>query len=107
MCAWIGLASAKQTTNENTRRARVKDALDDYANVFSADDLAFLAEEIAASSTGRQRVLEAGATMADARRRAHALVVLEAARDYNLSKSVGAHPSNEIFDRAINSPNPL
>ncbi len=95
MRAWIGLAAAKQTTDEAEARRRLVDALDTYAKIFSPEEFPLLA-------AGTASLPDLKALTSDVRRRVRAAAVLAAARKQNHDDSLQAHPSNATFDRIVN-----
>lgn len=97
MCAWIGLAAAKQTTSEQTRRERLEEALDEYATIFTTADFEILQK-------GAENLAGPKSLTTDVRRRLRGRVLLEEARQYNLGNAIGAHPRNTTFDAIINKP---
>lgn len=95
MRAWIGLASAKQTTSLAEARKRLEDALNVYARIFSAHDFELLKE-------GNEPSSGASLSSPDVRRRLRAHAVLTHAQKQNESDSLGAHPQNPTFDAIVN-----
>jgi hypothetical protein len=93
MRAWIGLAAARQSSSE--AKELLEDALDVYAEVFSADDLVMLL-------TGREEVPDPKALGPDVRRRLRAKAVIAHAKQQNQADELGAHPKNPTFDQLLN-----
>lgn len=95
MRAWIGLASAKQTTSTNRARERIEEALNVYAEIFTPQDRLLLAE-------GKEQLPDPKALGPDVRRRLRAKAVLDQAQAQNKKDNLGAHPKVEVFDSWIN-----
>ena len=95
MRAWIGLAAAKQTANTDAARTRLIDALDVYGRTFSEHDLEVV-------NNGAEQLPDLRALTTDVRRRVRGRAVLDAARQFNQSNGLNAHPANATFDRLIN-----
>lgn len=97
--AWIGFASAKQTTSREERRSRLEDAVNTFAALLTAQDIAALKTR---GGDPAERTLTP-----DARRRALAATVLEAVREFNTQRQVGAQATNPDLNSLISSPTPI
>ncbi len=93
MRAWIGLAAAKQTTVKARARARLEDALNVYARIFTPDDAAILRSGTEPAATDKT-------IAADLRRRLRAKSVATEARKLNRDAELDAHPQPP-FDALI------
>jgi hypothetical protein len=92
--AWIGLSAARQTTSTNRMRERIEETLNVYSQVFTPDDLLFLAGESANEGVSK-------ALPVDIRRRLRAKAVLDAAKELNQTRNLGARPKAPVFDEWI------
>lgn len=95
MRAWIGLVSAKQSSSTAQSRARLEDALNGYAQIFTPEDLAIVA-------AGSEQLPDPAALGAAVKRRLRCKAVLDYARQVNRENTLEARPANEFFRRAIN-----
>jgi hypothetical protein len=99
MRAWIGLSAARQSASGARARAFIQDALDVYAGIFTAADLAALA-------AGQERLPDLKALGSDIRRRLRVKAVLNEAQQLNArltqANEAAAHPQTREFDQWIN-----
>ena len=95
MRAWIGLVSAKHAGSATRARERVEDALNGYAQIFTAEDLAILA-------AGTEQLPDPAALGPGVRRRLRCKAVLDYAREVNRTDGLEARPVDAFFNRAIN-----
>jgi hypothetical protein len=96
MRAWIGIVAAKHTLDANKLRSHVKDALDGYAKIFTADDLQALD-----AATAGPNPPQLGPEL---RRRVRSKAVLDQARDINrqLAAAERVHVDTPAFEQRIN-----
>jgi hypothetical protein len=95
MRAWIGLSAARQSTSTQRMRGLLEEALDVYAETFTSADLAMLAD-------GREDLPDPQALGVDVRRRLRARAVLDAVRELNQRRNLGARLTVPVFDHWIN-----
>lgn len=95
MRAWIGLATARQSSSE--AKALLEDALDGYAETFTAEDLVSLL-------TGQEQLPDPKALGPDVRRRLRAKAVIADAQRLNREDSLGAQPANRTFAELLQRP---
>lgn len=93
MRAWIGLAAARQSSSE--AKALLEDALDTYAETFTAEDLVSLL-------TGQEQLPDLKALGPDVRRRLRAKAVIADAQQLNREDTLGAQPANRTFAELLN-----
>jgi hypothetical protein len=93
--AWIGLTAARQTSSG--AKALFEDALDVYAETFTAADLASLLAV-------QEQLPDPQALGPDVRRRLRAKAVIAHAQRQNREDDLGAQPANPTFAELLNRP---